>query len=63
MKDLENQITESDARLKTTNEKIESLEREIKENNFRLEYLETAFVKKVKDADSVNVKNPIIFTL
>jgi hypothetical protein len=51
MKDLENQITESDSKIKLLNDKIDNVEREMKENMFRLEYLETLFAKKVKESE------------
>ena len=55
MKDLENNVTELDSKSKAINDKINSLESELKENNFRLEYLESVFSNKVKEAENSNV--------
>ena len=55
MKDLENSLKELDSKSKAINENINNLESEIKENNFRLEYLETVFLNKVKEAENSNV--------
>jgi hypothetical protein len=57
MKDLENNVTELDSKSKAINDKINSLQSELKENNFRLEYLESVFSNKVKEAENSNVSS------